>query len=279
MPAAQPTHRIVQLSDLHLTQGNAPLHGAIDPEAQLRAAFDRLNAADLPLDAVIMSGDLADNGHREVYQRLAGWVERFGASLGCPILLGLGNHDAREPFHEFVAGAELLPADSVAEVNGLRIIQLDSSVPGAGHGHLDAEQLDWLAQVLQTPAPHGSLLVVHHPPAPASSEVMAMVELTNPADLVPVLSGSDVRLILSGHMHHSGSSSLAGIPISIASSVGYASDPAFDHLGYRGLLTGQAFNLIEVFEHQIVTKVVPLEPLQTLYQLTAEELAALLAKG
>lgn len=275
MPAARPTHRLVQLSDLHLTEGNAALHGGIDTQAQLGLAVERLAASGLSFDAVILSGDLTDAGGREPYQRLAGWIDRISQRLGCPVLPGLGNHDVRATYNEvFHPGTGLAPVDSVTDLAGLRLIHLDSSVPGAGHGHLEAAQLAWLAEVITEPAEHGSILVVHHPPIPTSSPVMAMVELDNPDDLVPVLTGSDVRMILSGHMHHSGTSSLAGIPIAIANGVSYASEPLFDHLGYRGLTAGQSFTLVEVFEHQVVTKVVPVAEHPTLHELTVAELAA-----
>ncbi|WP_246271743.1 hypothetical protein [Amycolatopsis acididurans] len=49
-------------------------------------------------------------------------------------------------------------------IGGLRIIALDSSVPGHGHGELSGGQLDWLARELATPAPDGTILAPHHPP-------------------------------------------------------------------------------------------------------------------
>lgn len=278
MPAVQPTHRLAQLSDLHFTANNAPLQAVIDTEAQLRQTIERLAGTGLSFDAVILSGDLADEGSPDAYQRLAGWIAAISERLDCPVLAGLGNHDARAPYHATFGGGEsLAPLDTVTDINGLRIIHLDSSMPDAAHGEVTAAQLEWLGAVLAEPAAHGSILVIHHPPIPTSSQVMALVELINPDALIPVLTGSDVRMILSGHMHHSGTAALAGIPIAIANGVGYAADPLFDHLGYRGMTAGQSFNLIEVFDHQVVTKVVSVAEHPTLHQITPEQLAALLA--
>ena len=50
-------------------------------------------------------------------------------------------------------------------MDGLRIIALDTSVPGYHHGELTDAQLAWLADVLATPAPHGTLLALT-PPLP-----------------------------------------------------------------------------------------------------------------
>ena len=61
----------------------------------------------------------------------------------------MGNHDERAPFAKALfdsddAGCQ----DRVHEVDGLRIVALDTSVPGYHHGELLPEQLAWLADVL-----------------------------------------------------------------------------------------------------------------------------------
>lgn len=280
MTVDQPSHRLVQLSDLHLTDGNAPLYDAMNTDAQLRRAFERLTSSGQRFDAVILSGDLADAGATEAYRRLRRLVDEQADLLGCPILVGAGNHDQRAPLNTALGNAERpdAPVDSVTEVRGLRIVQLDSSVPDAGHGYLTRQQLDWLADVLATSAPHGTVLVVHHPPVPTSSVVSALVALRNPEDLADALVSGDVRVILSGHTHTSGHSMLAGIPVSICGAVSYAADPLYGHLGYRGMTKGQSFNLVEVFEQQVVTTVVPVTAHPTLHQLGAADLARLVAE-
>lgn len=278
MPADQPSHRLVQFSDLHLTGENALLHGGVDTESNLRMAFERISSTGLAFDAVILSGDLADGGAAEAYQRLRRIVDEQAAELGCPILVGAGNHDWRPHLNAALGDPQTLdaPLDSVTQVRGLRVVQLDSSVPSAGHGELSRRQLDWLAGVLSSPAPHGTVLVVHHPPVPTSSEVMAMVALRNPEDLADALVAGDVRVILSGHMHAAGQSTLAGIPVVISGALSYAADPLHAHLGYRGMTQGQSFTLVEVFEQQVVTTVVPLVAHPTSHQITARELARIL---
>lgn len=288
MPADVPTHRLVQFSDLHLTDGNSPLFGShgtdgglpttgLDTDAQLRLAFARITNSGQRFDAVIISGDLADDGSPEAYRRLGRILAEQAEVLGCPILVGAGNHDRREHLNHALANADRPDAalDSVTLVRGLRIVQLDSSVPGAGHGELSRGQLDWLAGVLITPAPHGTVLVVHHPPVPTSSLVMASVALRNRDDLAKVLAGSDVRIILSGHMHAAGQSALAGIPVAICGAVSYAADALYDHVGFRGTAKGQSFAIVEVFEEQVMTTVVPVAAHPTIHQIDATRLAQL----
>ena len=72
------------------------------------------------------------------------------------------------------------PQDRVVEVDGLRVVALDTSVPGYHHGELEPGQLAWLADVLATPAPHGTLLAMHHPPIPVP--MLRAAELIELAD-------------------------------------------------------------------------------------------------
>src|SRR3546814_12565775 len=79
---------------------------------------------------------------------------------------GMGNHDDRASFREHLLPAEEAespssPVDRVDELDGLRIVTLDTSVPGFHHGEISDAQLDWLAGVLSTPAPLGTILALH----------------------------------------------------------------------------------------------------------------------
>jgi 3',5'-cyclic AMP phosphodiesterase CpdA len=143
-------------------------------------------------------------------------------------------------------------------VNGLRVITLDTSVPGFHHGELSGAQLEWLADQLETPAPDGTILALHHPPVPSVLDLAVLVELRNQASLAAVLRGSDVRAILAGHLHYSTTASFAGIPVSVASATCYTQDLNVPVGGSRGRDGGQAFNLVHVYEHTIVHSVVPL---------------------
>src|SRR3546814_6624804 len=94
------------------------------------------------------------------------------------------------------------PVDRVDELDGLRIVTLDTSVPGFHHGEISDAQLDWLAGVLSTPAPLGTILALHPPPVPSLLDLAASVELRAPSLLAAVLRGTAVRAITRGHLHH-----------------------------------------------------------------------------
>src|SRR6185312_14709964 len=93
-----------------------------------------------------------------------------------------------------------------------------------GYGELGSDQLDWLARVLATPAAAGTVLVLHHPPVPASTALLRALELYNPEDLVEIVRASDVRVILSGHYHHAVHDAFAGVPVVITPGVANTTD-------------------------------------------------------
>src|SRR5690606_21282035 len=129
----------------------------------------------------------------------------------------MGNHDERPAYSAGLFGEESsAPQDRVELVGGLRIVSLDSTVPGYHHGDLRDSQLEWLRDVLAEPAPDGTILALHHPPLPSPVEIMAILELQRMERLADVVRGTDVRGILAGHLHHAMSGMFAGIPVSVA---------------------------------------------------------------
>jgi 3',5'-cyclic AMP phosphodiesterase CpdA len=270
-----PEHFLLHISDTHFVADRKPLHDAVDSDAQLGRLLSRIELSGQRPDALIFSGDLADEGDFGAYQRLRQMVEPVASRLGAPVIWAAGNHDERKAFRSALLGGppSSAPIDSVTDIKGLRIVVLDSSVPGAHHGDVEDAQLVWLRSVLSTPAPHGTLLVIHHPPVPSPLSALDSVALRDQSRLADVLTGTDVRGILSGHLHYSTSSVFAGIPVSVAPAVVYSQD-LFVSDGIRGVDGGRAVNLVHVYGDRVVHSSVPFEQFPDLYRLTAEEINA-----
>jgi Icc protein len=192
----------------------------------------------------------------------------------------MGNHDNRASFRAGLLGQlpSMKPIDRVHDVNGLRIIALDSSVPGSHHGEIAPEQLDWLAEELSSPAPHGTILALHHPPVPSVLDLAVLVELRDQSSLAEVLEGTDVRSILAGHLHYSSTATFAGIPVSVASATCYTQDLNVPVGGTRARDGAQGFNLVHVYENTILHTVVPIGTYSTTSYTSAEETARILER-
>lgn len=248
-----PRHTIAHLSDPHLYAGDRRIFGKVDPTPGFERALDRLRGMTIPPQAIVFTGDLADLGERDAYVRLRKQVEPVAADLGAEIIWVMGNHDEREVYSEVLFGeASDAPQDRVYDIDGLRIIALDTTVPGWHHGDITEPQLDWLAEVLAEPAPHGTLLTMHHPPVPLPlNEASVIIELDGQDRLAEVLAGTDVRAVLAGHLHYSTFTTFAGIPVSVASASCYTSAPAtLDR--YSASVDGhQAISLVHLYDEGV----------------------------
>jgi 3',5'-cyclic AMP phosphodiesterase CpdA len=190
----------------------------------------------------------------------------------------MGNHDDRAAFRRELFGQPGdRPVDRVYDVNGLRVITLDTSVPGHHHGELTGAQLDWLAEELASPAPHGTILALHHPPLPCIQDLAVMVELREQAALREVVEGSDIRTILAGHVHFSTNGTFAGIPVSVASATCYTQDLTGEARGTRPQDGNRSYNLVHVYDDLVLHSVVPVAAGVTMSATSAAESAAVLA--
>ena len=257
---ARPDHFLLHISDTHLLAGGRRLYGSVDSEAHLRRLFADVEASGAQPEAIVFTGDLADHGEPDAYTRLRAIVEPAARRLGAEIIWGMGNHDERGAFRQGLLGEQpsSRPVDRTYDVNGLRVITLDTSVPGHHHGEISADQLDWLAEELSIPAPHGTILTMHHPPVPSMLDLAVLVELRDQAALAEVLFGSDVRSILGGHLHYSSTATFAGIPVSVASASCYTQDLTVPVGGTRAHDGARAFNLVHVYADTVLHSVVPL---------------------
>jgi 3',5'-cyclic AMP phosphodiesterase CpdA len=258
---APPTHTIAHLSDTHYLGGRRPLYGSVDTDRTLARALEQLERSGTKPSAIVVTGDLADVGEPDAYERLRDEVQPVADRMGSTIIWVMGNHDERGPFSSILIGGkadDAAPQDRIYDIDGLRIIALDSSVPGYHHGELTDEQLSRLEEVLSVPAAHGTLLALHHPPLPSPLESMAIIELQEQQKLADVIRGTDVRGILAGHLHYSTHGTFAGVPVSVASATCYtidASGPADTLLGVDG---GQSINLVNLYADNVVHSIVPI---------------------
>jgi Icc protein len=256
-----PRHTIAHISDTHFLAEGAPLFGSVTTEKNLRRALEQLEASEVHPEALVFTGDLADLGEPDAYRRLRAIVEPVAESLGAQVVWVMGNHDERLQYSRelFDIEATEAPQDRVYDIGGLRIVSLDTTVPGYHHGALSAEQLDWLADVLAKPAPDGTLIAVHHPPIPTPLLwAMEMLELQGQAQLADILHGTDVRGVIGGHLHYTTHSVFAGIPVSVAAATCYTMDLANGKKLLSGVDANQAFNIISLYESQVVHTVIPL---------------------
>ncbi|MDN5789327.1 MAG: metallophosphoesterase [Micrococcales bacterium] len=252
-----PTHVLAHLSDTHLIAGGGLLHGRVDTAAQFRRALDRLEASAERVDALVISGDLTDAGDEVSYALLLEIATPVAQRLGAELILTGGNHDERRPLARALYGNDTdAPQDRVTTIRGLRILAIDSAPPGYHYGGFDDAQYDWLARELATQAEHGTILVMHHPPITYRSPTMQLLDFEETGRLRATLEGSDVRAILSGHLHVTTFGTLGAIPVLVAGGVSFADDAGAPRERMMAADGPQSYSLVEVHPDQVVATVV-----------------------
>lgn len=230
--------RILHLSDTHLFGDDTLHYGVVDTAAALDRALTAASGIE-DIDAVVLSGDLSDDGSPESYRRLRSTVDPWAAERGATVVYAMGNHDVRAGFEE-VLGART----GTTTVGGVRIVRLDSSVPGYGYGAIDDAQLDWLREELSAdPAP--AIVVLHHPPTLAMTPLLILLGLHIPPRLLKVCAGTPVLAILAGHYHHALVTAEQGIPVIVAPGIANTTD-AHAPAGHERAHIGSGYAVVDI---------------------------------
>jgi 3',5'-cyclic-AMP phosphodiesterase len=246
---------LVHVSDTHILPTPADRLQGVDTLQTLEQVLEYVASSGVRPDALVVSGDLANHGELDSYRRLRPLLERCASSLSAQLVVAMGNHDARPGFREGMLDQS--PSDEPVEytrwIGGLRVIVLDSTVPGAAYGEVRADQLDWLRAELESPAEEGTVLVLHHPPVPDSTPMAGLLTLHGAAELEATIRGSDVVGVLAGHAHHAIATAFGGVLCYAAPATAYSVDPLLlEHRTLRGV-EGSGFGLARVFDGQMVT--------------------------
>jgi 3',5'-cyclic AMP phosphodiesterase CpdA len=198
---------LVQLSDFHV---GAP-GGGRDPRRCLREALDAVAALPDRPDALLASGDLSDDGSPQSYAFVREELER----LGLPYFVLPGNHDDRAALRQAfdLAGEGEEPINYAADLGPLRLVAVDTVLPGADRGELDDIALTLIEAELATAPEQPTLLAMHHPPLHTGIPPLdgICLEAGARAGLAAVLSRHpQVLRVVAGHLHRIVVGELAG---------------------------------------------------------------------
>jgi len=194
---------LAQVTDMHVKAGGKLSYRVVDTEASLARCVEHINAMPQRPDAVLFTGDLTDFGRPDEYDNLA----RLIAPLAMPVFLMAGNHDdPRTMRGKFPAHAYLRQRpgklDYVIDDFPVRLVALDSTIPGRSPGELTAPQLRWLDETLAAAPGKPTIVALHHPPFWTGIGHMDRQPLLDPANLESVIARHpQVERVLAGHLH------------------------------------------------------------------------------
>lgn len=198
---------IAQLSDIHARPDNGGLEALARATGWLRQFVP---------DAVVVTGDLVENGWTDGYRAVIRDLDR----LQRPWFVLPGNADDSEAMRAAFPG---MPRDGPLHfdhsIAGVRLLGLDVTVRGAAHG--DARpHLDWLARRLGE-GRNATLLFTHQHLFPSGIAPMDAIMCAGAGMLEAVLLNAANRpaLVASGHVHRPMTRMFAGVAAHICPSL------------------------------------------------------------
>ncbi|SEG81162.1 Calcineurin-like phosphoesterase [Actinacidiphila yanglinensis] len=200
---------IAHISDPHLDGG---------PRAAERAArvVAALRAMPGPVDAVLLTGDVADHGAAAEYDEAAKLLD-----LPYPVLSLPGNHDRRPAFRAHLLGEPAAADGAGDEINrvvrteGAVYVLCDSTLPGRDDGVLTDRTLAWLdTTVAEAGRDLPVFVCFHHPPVRLHLPYVDRIRQSGGERLAAVLERHpQVVAVLCGHAHTGAATIFAGRPL------------------------------------------------------------------
>lgn len=203
---------IAHMTDLHLRPRGLACYRVSDTNMLAERAISALKALTPAADALVITGDLTDRSDPREYALARGLLAR----LDMPVYLIPGNHDGSADMLREMAGFPGLTAGVegkvcyTADIGDIRLIALDTHLPGSPCGELGRAQLAWLERRLSEDN-RPTLIALHHPPALSGIRHMDEIGLTDAEALEKIVAPHHhVERFLCGHLHRPIIASFAG---------------------------------------------------------------------
>lgn len=233
------TLRLLQITDTHMYSDPCGEYDGVVTLDALGAVLAAVRARALPVDAIVMTGDLVNDETAQAYAHL----RRALADAPCPVYCLPGNHDDPALMRRCLHGEPVqVVGDALFE--HWQLVFLDTRTPGSHRGRLTATEAARLDACLAAHPDRHAFVFQHHPPVPIGSRWMDVIALANPEDLFAVLDRHpQARALACGHIHqefagHRGSLAIWGTPSTCVQFTPQAADYRQDHTrgpGFRCL--------------------------------------------
>jgi 3',5'-cyclic-AMP phosphodiesterase len=215
---------ICQLTDLHVRPVGKPANRVVETNMLTEQALRSVARFRPAPDVVIITGDLTECGADAEYANVAGLLKKW---LPMPVYVIPGNHDRRDNLRKALGHLPGVIADPVYVQYAIddfpvRLVMLDTVVPGSAHGELRPEQLDFLDRTLAAVPNKPTLLAMHHPPFACGIAHMDRINLRNADAFAEVVARHrQVASIICGHHHRPIVTRIAHAIASISPSVAH----------------------------------------------------------
>lgn len=235
--------KIIHMSDLHIADKGIPIWDT-DTLAHFEAAVERIKTEE-GIDAIFITGDIADNGSEWAYS----YVQNKLSQLGLPIYVCPGNHDWLPNMRKVFNYCNIVPS---LEMGGWKFVFLDSTIEDpdepnknkarGGLNEVDFTRINDIATKSEGPI----CLLLHHSPIEPGGWMNRKL-LENRNEFNSFIERYDmIKLVLFGHIHYPLIQSVNNIIYSSAPSIGFAFDKELPK--YQIMDGAEGYNVINIGE-------------------------------
>ncbi|AWK88996.1 phosphodiesterase [Azospirillum thermophilum] len=215
---------IAQISDLHVTARGTRPFPAADTNQRLAATVAHLNAMTPRPDLVLITGDLINGPAEGEYEAVLEGLE----PLEIPFRVLPGNHDDRAGLRRAFGDRGWLPMEGqflhyAVEEFPVRVLMLDSVIPGSPVGALCPARLAWIAARLAEQPDRPTLVALHHPPFPIGMQFLDTMRCIEGAEELGAMLRRHGKVlgVVCGHIHRQATVNWGGLTGFVAPSSAY----------------------------------------------------------
>ena len=178
---------IVQLSDIHV--------GAEFREGIFDQVIEEVNS--LKPDAVIITGDLTNEGLKEQYEKCKTLISKINVDR---IIAISGNHDYRNT--GYLHFKKYFPFQAINELgNGVVVVTIGTARPDRDDGEVGYRQTLWLERTMKKYENKVTILAMHHHLIGIPDTGSDRLTIVDAGDVLRATLDSKVNLVLCGHKH------------------------------------------------------------------------------
>lgn len=253
----KPLLNFIHISDTHIHADPEFTGSHVDFTSREAVAelIKQINAVEFDVDFVLHTGDIMTDPEKPEDYLIA---KDILSEIRFPVHYLVGNHDRSRAVQHYLVGRSAKDItefyDYEFEVNGVQIICLDSNPNAAGvhFGLLTNDQLNWLAERLNSADPRPLVVAVHHHALPLGAPWLDGIVLKNGYKLHELLLPVRDRLrgVFYGHIHENTVTVRDGISYYSALSGWFQTRTYFGQIepGRDDFLREPGFNLVTLTE-------------------------------
>ena len=193
---------IAQVTDSHVEAPGVLAQGKYDAHADFVRALDQVAAVQPRPDFILHTGDATHHGNADVHRDLRTRLE----ATGIPYAIIPGNHDENETLRAAFSDKPWMPGSGfihfVIELPPLRLICLDTTIPGKVEGTLCPDRMAWLQSRLAEKPGAPTMIAMHHPAFRIGRTTSDARPFGNPKEFAELVAKHpNVSLVTAGHVH------------------------------------------------------------------------------